>query len=87
MVFDSLPSDLDRARIIADDAYASFLAKECNVEPVKAATHVAFRRGAHPAPVLDVVLAHLPALTAELVTEGSSGTVIDAGYAEALAAA
>lgn len=73
----------DRARNKALDIYADYLCRDQGVEVMRAVRHVAFGRGVSVRPVIEAVAAYLPALTVELLTEGSRGAVIDPGYRDA----
>lgn len=86
-VFAALPSDAERARDAGGDAYMSFLIKEQGIDPMDAVNFVGFGRSKQLSLVTDVAAAHLPAITPELVTEGSRGAVIDPGFAPAMLAA
>jgi hypothetical protein len=86
-VFAALPSDAQRARDAGSDAYGTFLIKEKGIDAMDAVRFVGFNRSKQLSLVTDVAAAHLPAITPELVTEGSHGAVIDPGYAPAMQAA
>jgi hypothetical protein len=86
-VFTSLPDDHERAKAIAMAAYTSYLHNEHGIEPWTAAQHVVFGRSKNLPLVVDVVTPYLPAITPELVTEGSHGTVIAPAFSAALKAA
>lgn len=86
-VFAQLPTDRERAKMTACNAYCSYLVNEFGVDPFDAANHVMFGRSKQISLVIDVAVAHLPAITPELVTTGSDGAVIDPGYTEAMRAA
>ncbi|HEX9088870.1 MAG TPA: hypothetical protein VF867_15235 [Arthrobacter sp.] len=86
-VFASLPSDAERARDVGANAYSGYLAHEHGIDPMTAVQHVVFGRSAQLSLVTDVAAAYLPAITPELVTEGSHGAVIDPAYTEAMKAA
>lgn len=83
-VFAQLPTDLERAKMAACNAYCSYLVNEVGIDPFDACNHVMFGRSKQISLVLDVAVAHLPAITPELVTKGSDGAVIDPGYTEAM---
>lgn len=82
-----VPAAEDRARSAGLDAYADHLCRDQGIEVVRAVQHVAFGRGRSVRPVIDTVASFLPDLTAELLTEGSRGAVIDPGYQGALRSA
>jgi hypothetical protein len=85
-VFASLPSDAERARDAGGNAYMSYLIKEKGIDMFDAGNHVVFGRSAQLSLVTDVAAAHLPAITQELVTDGSHGAVIDPAYKVAMQA-
>lgn len=67
---------------------APTLAGEHGMDPHSAVLHaMSGDVRPHLTGITGVVAAHLPALTVELLTAGSSGAVIDPGYAQALRAA
>jgi hypothetical protein len=86
-VFAALPSNAERARNAGGDAYASYLRDAHDIDAMRAVQHVVFGRSARLSLVTDVAAAYLPAITPELVTEGSHGAVIDPAYAPAMQAA
>lgn len=81
------PSPAERTTFPGKDAYADHLHRDRGVEVMKAVRFVVFNRGASVQPVVDTLAPFLPQLTAELLTEGSAGAVIDPGYKDAVAAA
>jgi hypothetical protein len=87
LVFGQLPSDRERAKTVALQAYASFLSKEQGMDVMDAFNHVFFGRSTNLDLVIEVAIAHLLPITPELVTDGTNGVVIDPGYAEAMQAA
>ncbi|QOD05685.1 hypothetical protein [Pseudarthrobacter sp. BIM B-2242] len=82
-----IPEAADRARSAGLDAYGNYLFQEQGVEVMKAVRFVVFARGVSVRPVIDTVASYLPALTAELLTEGSGGATLNPGYKDAVAAA
>ncbi|MET4144293.1 hypothetical protein [Arthrobacter sp. UYCo732] len=76
----------DRAEGTGMDAYADHLHLECGVDVMRAVQHVAFGRGHSVRPVIDTVASFLPAITAELITQGSRNAV-DTGYRDAVRSA
>lgn len=82
-----IPEAADRARSAGLDAYGNYLFQEQGVEVMKAVRFVVFARGVSVRPVIDTVASYLPALTSELLIEGSAGAVLDAGYKDAVTAA
>lgn len=81
------PSPAERATFPGKDAYADHLRRDRGVEVMKAVRFVVFGRGASVQPVIDTVASFLPALTVELLTDGSGEAVIDPGYKDAVVAA
>lgn len=79
-----LPEATDRARSAGLDAYAGYLVRGQGIDSMKAVRFVAFGRGVSVRPVIDTVASYLPELTAELLTGGSGGNVIDHGYKDAV---
>jgi hypothetical protein len=86
-VFASLLSDTERARDAGGNAYINFLINEKGLDAMDAVRFVGFGRSAQLSLVTDVAAAYLPAITPELVTEGSHGAVIDPAYAPAMQSA
>lgn len=86
-VFRQVPSDRERAKTVALQAYASFLSKEQGMDIMDAFNHVFFGRSTNPDLVIEVAIAHLLPITPALVTDGSNGVVIDPGYAETMQSA
>jgi hypothetical protein len=82
-----MPEAVDRARGAGMDAYGDYLFREQGIDVMRAVNHIVFRRGVSIRPVIDTVASYLPALTVELLTEGSGETVIDPGYKDAVTAA
>jgi hypothetical protein len=82
-----VPEAADRARNAGMDAYANHLHQVRGIEVMKAVRFVVFGRGVSVRPVIDTVASYLPALTTELLTDGSGDTVIDPGYQDAVTAA
>ncbi|WP_422758882.1 hypothetical protein [Paenarthrobacter sp. C1] len=65
----------------------SYLFREHGIDAMDAVNFVGFGRSARLSLVTHVAAAYLPAITPELVKEGSHGAVIDPAYAEAMKAA
>lgn len=86
-VFAAIPSDTERARDAGGHAYSRYLTIEHGIDPFAAVQHVFFGRSAKLSLVTDVAAAYLPAITPQLVAEGSHGAVIDPAYAPAMQAA
>lgn len=86
-VLNLMSSPTERATNTGMDAYADYLFREQQIDPMKAVNHVVFRRGQSVLPVIEAVAQHLPPLTVELLTNGSNGAVIDPGYRAAVKAA
>ncbi|ACL42047.1 hypothetical protein Achl_4096 (plasmid) [Pseudarthrobacter chlorophenolicus A6] len=82
-----IPDSEDRARSAGLDAYGDYLFRDQGIEVMKAVNHVVFGRGVSVRPVIDTIASYLPALTVELLTEGSHGAVIAEGYRGAVKAA
>lgn len=82
-----IPAVADRAKSAGMDAYADHLHRDRGVEVMRAVQHVVFGRGKSVRPVIDTVASYLPAITRELITEGSAGAVADSGYRDAVRAA
>lgn len=86
-VFAALPSDEERARNAGGNAYSSFLVQEKGLEVMDVLNFVGFGRSAQLSLVTDVAATYLPAITPELVIQGSHGKVIDPAYAPAMRSA
>lgn len=86
-VFAAIPTDAERASGVAGNAYLLYLTKEKGVGVFDAVNHVGFGQSANLSLVTDVAMAHLPAITQDLVTEGSHGAVINPAYAVDMKAA
>jgi hypothetical protein len=86
-VFASIRAEAERAQDAGGNAYSQYLVTERGIDPMRVSTHVVFGRSKQLSLVTDVAAAYLPAITAELVTEGSRGAVIDPGYTPAMKAA
>lgn len=80
-VFGQIPSDRERAKSIALDAYAGHLSRECGMDVMDAVSHVVFGRSTNLDLVIDVAAAHLLRITPALVLEGTRGATINSGYA------
>jgi hypothetical protein len=86
-IYGQLPTDRERAKSVAMDAYTTYLAREVGIDVMDACNHVIFGRSTNINLVIDVATAYLPAITPDLVTKGSEGAAIDSGYKEAMRAA
>lgn len=77
------PDRQSRAETLGREAYAEHLISQHGIEAMTAVQHVIFNRGADVSPVIDLVAAYLPRITAELLTGGTQ-EVIAKEYRELL---
>ncbi len=87
LLLSHMPSLSARAHNIGADAYSSYLVQTHGIDVWDAVRHTGFGRSAKLEMVVDTVAAHLPEITVDLLVQGSSGTAIGPGYADALKAA